>query len=225
MPGSSERYDRDFEQVAHYQRYPAMRPWVGNDYGRYHRRLLLVAESHYLPDGSIVQQNPTTWYAGYQNRLSQEEVDYINTRAVLLAHHREPGIWDALAQVMRERGIVPPPNSNNVYDHFCWYNYFQRPAEAPYASITVQDIDESKAREVFLANLDILQPEVVIFTSSMAWDARPNLRGRPEIHDFVPHPTCRWWYREAKRYSLGRGALTGREKFAELLDLHHVRRI
>lgn len=222
MPGSSKRYDRGFEQVAHYQKYPAMRPWVGNDYGRYYTKLLLVAESHYLPPGSTVQKDPTAWYSGSQGCLSEEEVDYINTRAVLLAHHLEPGIWDSLARVMREQGIIPPPNSNNVYDHFCWYNYFQRPAEAPYASINVQGIDESKAREVFLANLNILEPEVVIFTSSMAWDAaRPNLGKRPGIYDFVPHPTCRWWNRRAVRYALGgANALTGREKFAELLNLH-----
>lgn len=199
-----------------------MLPWVGSHYGRTYRKVLLIGESHYLPDGSTIQRNVGGWYGGSQERLSKDEMEYICTRDVLRAHHKEGGIWGEPAQVMFEHGILPPKNSDNVYDNFGWYNYFQRPAENEGTGIEVYERDTVEANLVLRANIEILNPEIVIFISSKAWNnARKDDEAFPGIRlDFVPHPSHQWWNMKTLKYSIdNKHELTGREKFGKLTEM------
>jgi hypothetical protein len=219
---ATPKYDKLFAGILHYQKYPVMLPWVGSHYGRGYKKVLLIGESHYLPDGSTIQRKVDGWYNGSQDRLSKDEIEYICTRDVLRAHYREGGIWGELGKVMFEHRVLPPESSDNVYDNFAWYNYFQRPAENEGKGIEIHERDTVEANSVLRANIAILNPEIVVFLSSKAWNNV--LKGDKALSgvslDFVPHPSHQWWNRKTMKYSIDkRHELTGREKFGKLTEL------
>lgn len=62
----------DPEQFAarheHFKRFPCLTPWVGSSYqSPNHKKLLIIAESHYLPKGSTIHHDAARWY----NELTQ----------------------------------------------------------------------------------------------------------------------------------------------------------
>lgn len=73
-------YDSSLLSLHFYSSHPYMLPFVGRDYDSpKHKKLLLVGESHYVPEGSIVHHNANAWYNGTPV-LNQEEQDWCNTR-------------------------------------------------------------------------------------------------------------------------------------------------
>jgi len=41
-----EECDTQLLNIEHYNKYPSMRPWIGNYYGERYKRVLFVGESH-----------------------------------------------------------------------------------------------------------------------------------------------------------------------------------
>jgi len=213
-----EECDSKLLKIEHYAKYPSMIPWIGNYYGEKYKRVLFVAESHYFPDKSTAQMDADLWYLSSQDNLNSDELDYINTRDVISNRYTKNGIWKNPGQIMINLGILPPPESNNVFEWFCFYNFFQRPAQKEGKELQINDLDKRIAKEVFNANLKILNPEIVIFLSSKAWICC-NSKGTDDIvFDFVPHPSSRWWNRKSLKYWIeDKIPLTGREKFEKLV--------
>jgi hypothetical protein len=214
-----EEFDSQLTKIEHYVKYPCMMPWIGRYYGEKYKKVLFVAESHYLPPESTAQLNAELWYNSKQDNLKDYELEYITTRDVLTKHHLENGIWKNPGQIMKNHKILPPPESENVFEWFSFYNFFQRPAQKEGKELFVNDLDKRKANEVFYSNLKILKPEIVIFLSSKAWICC-NSKGIDDIvFDFVPHPSSRWWNRKSLKYKVeDKIPLTGREKFEKLVN-------
>ena len=64
-------------------RYPTMKPF-GKAFGQgAGPALLLVGESHYLPEGSTQHLDPTSWYGGDSTTLSETEVHWISTPRII----------------------------------------------------------------------------------------------------------------------------------------------
>ena len=124
----------------HLQRFPCMSPWVGNRYrDRHHRRLLVMGESHYLPEGSIIHHDPRTWYGSREEELSEEERDWVDTNGCLTTKERERAgksykagrIFVGISKVVKEiltNNKVSLDEKEFPLDHVAYYNYFQRPS-------------------------------------------------------------------------------------------------
>ncbi len=55
---SKASYDDLLSSIPFYQSHGCMTPFVGENYeSSKHKKLLLIGESHYMPEGSIVHQN------------------------------------------------------------------------------------------------------------------------------------------------------------------------
>ena len=211
--------DSKLLEIDHYFKYPIMMPWIGNYYGERYKRVLFVGESHYFPSNSKAQMIPDQWYHSRQDCLIDDELDYINTRDVISNRHSKNGIWKNPGQIMINQDILPPLESNNVFDWFCFYNFFQRPAQIEGNELLINEIDIKIANEVFHSNIQILKPEVVIFLSSKAWNSSNKNGMNDIIFDFVPHPSSNWWNRKSMKYSgVDRIPLTGKEKFERLVS-------
>lgn len=214
-----EEYDFQLLKIEHYMKYPCMFPWIGKQYGEKYKKVLFVAESHYFPDKSTAQLDAETWYKSNQHNLTIDELKYITTREVLSDHHLENGIWREPEKIMNKSKILPPTESENVYDWFCFCNFFQRPAQKEGNELQINKLDIEKAYEVFVANLRILKPEIVIFLSSKAWNCCKRKGIDDIVFDFVPHPSCAWWNRKSLKYRIeDKIPLTGREKFEKLVS-------
>ena len=83
-------FDTSLKQIPHYQAYPAMLPFVGEEYiSEQHKKVLVIGESHYLPKESTVHHDAEAWYAGSQESLNDKEVAWINTCELILSLHEE----------------------------------------------------------------------------------------------------------------------------------------
>ena len=54
-----------------------MQPWIGSEYRE--NRILVVGESHYMPEGSTINLSLGTWYSATQAELTDSERSYIHT--------------------------------------------------------------------------------------------------------------------------------------------------
>lgn len=188
-----------------------MKPWIGENYhSRTHKRLLILGESHYLPEDSTVHLDADTWYNKKEQDLSEKEVKWLSTSGII-KKNKETNFPNKAHGIYRNVCIEINSNtfnyklSSQIIDHFAYYNFFQRPAEVTGDSIKVKDIDKEIAISVLESVINKLDPELIIFISSLAGNAGKDILSRREIPFVVtPHPTCAWWNRSAKKYN-GRG--------------------
>lgn len=193
-----------------YERYPMMRPYVGPDYGAAGRpRLLLVGESHYLPEGSVQHKTPERWYGSDHRTLTKTELDWVNTAQTIewskarRFKTKAHGIWKNSLTVINEVG-PKYDDFTRVTDDVAICNFFLRPALRG-QSLWVTDRDVQVANAVLIHICSIHEPTAVAFLSRLAG-------GRCECRDRLPadvvvtsHPSTPWWNRRAKRYGGKRG--------------------
>ena len=165
-------YDQQFKEISHYQRYPAMMPFVGNFYGEGPlQKILLVGESNYLPANSTIHHNDEVWYSSNQGALTEQEVEWIANRFLVGGDWAPAGhmIYKELNRRMEE---IVDLDRGRAMDHVAYINGFQRPALTSGNSIgkylTNRDIKVGK--QVVSQVVDILEPTQVIFTSKLAWN-------------------------------------------------------
>lgn len=199
------------DTIEHYQKFPCMKPWIGVNYQSLtHKRLLVIGESHYLPKNSTVHLRADRWYEKQQQNLSEEEVKWLSTSEIIRNNKKNNfpkkshGIYRNACAAINSCSFNYKLSSQ-VIDNFAYYNFFQRPAEVTGDSIKVKDIDREISISVLESIISKLDPQLVIFVSSLAGKFGKKVvfcKGIPFV--VTPHPTCPWWNRSAKKYS-GRG--------------------
>jgi hypothetical protein len=201
-----------------YQRYPMMRPYVGDAFrDRDKPSLLLIGESHYLPGESTQHLNAGAWYEGGAETLSPDETEWISTAAILRDSraagfsNKAHSIWSNAFREINEHG-PQYADYREVADNIAFYNFFLRPGlEGESLDVCAQDVQF--ANEAFHAHYDALKPSAVIFLSSLAhFHFQPS---QPLSAPIIatPHPGCKWWNRVAQKY----GNKKGREILAEFI--------
>lgn len=220
-------YDADLMQLAHYQNFPQMLPFIGGHYSN--TQLLLVGESHYLPTGSTIQQNDAKWYASNVHSLSVDETIWTNTREVTTDYLTNGRVSKAYTIWSNPENAIQIHAQNSGFnfqgkkgiEHLAFYNFFQRPAQTQGGSIKPTKLDIQKAEETLAHIIKVIEPKFIMFTSSKAWNnlswdfvnAYPNVK-----FDAVPHPGCKWWNKISNKY----GGLTGKGKFTKFLQDNNI---
>ena len=212
----------------HLQRFPSAKPFIGQHYqDPRHKRLLVMGESHYFPEGSTSHLDSNRWYDGHEEELSQRERKYIHTRDVVKYHWDGPprglffrNIRRAVADVLQAHGMgkqeetVAPGN----WVHVAFCNYFVRPA--PYSGKSIKDgvvdRDQEVADQVLQWIITRHKPELVIVASVLVGGYAGRILNQNGIpYRTVPHPNfrCPWWHTRAASY----GNRSGRELFCDFL--------
>ena len=208
MNKSTEIFDNELDLIEHYQMFPVMKPFIGENYGQNNSpKIMLIAESHYLPPTSTINQNPEIWYNSTQKNLTDIEVEWINTRKILSGNLRPAGhmIFRELNKRLSESMDIP---KTRAMTNVAFMNGFQRPAPNTGDSIKkfCKPIDYKIGAETIIKVLNIIEPNLVIFVSKFSWD---NLRGKilktdGEIEfNFVCHPGTGGRYWHNKNYAHG----------------------
>ena len=201
-------FDASLNQIPHYQAYPAMLPFVGKEYvSEQHKKVLVIGESHYLPEESTAHHDAEAWYAGSQESLNETEIAYIDTREVIIS---QEGKKQLPGKINQEIEAVAFGESKPGKEHIAFMNAFQRPSlqgETMKGKETEKDF--SVSADVIRRVVDILKPDTVIFASKYAWEKFHTAVGERAKIEWVYHPTGNkgiWW---SQKY--------GKEKFAALL--------
>jgi len=203
--------------VEHYKKYPSMIPYIGKDYiSDKHKKLLIIGESHYLPEKSFIHYGIETWYNGNESNLIQIELDWIHTAGCVLANN---SIFRTVEKALTESGIT----ISNPKDQYAFYNFFQRPAPERKSFKTIcSQIDKDFAIENFKSVISILKPDIIIFVSKLSFDVVEWMKiwefsdMSNSVYTYTNHPTCPWWNRSTRPlFFEGR---TSREHFKYFLQ-------
>lgn len=195
-----------------------MRPYVGDNFHDANTpSLLLVGESHYLPEGSSQHLSAERWYAGSSDTLSPEEIGWISTK-VVLKEFRSEGTSNAAFSIwsnaFREINRYGPRYSDykRVADDIAFYNFFLRPGlEGKSLAVSAQDVEF--ANEAFRAHHQALKPTAIVFLSSLAHNHFHPSEPLSVPVIATPHPGCAWWNRVAQKY----GNKKGRDILADFI--------
>ena len=163
---SNSAYDSRFLSIPFYRSHPYMMPFVGDDYeSSTHKKLLLVGESHYMPEDSTVHHDVNAWYNGTPE-LTESEQDWCNTRGT-----REGKSGRFGKEINRCLNLVLPSGGNG-WHQVAFLNYFLRPADCAtgieelWKSYGGESLDRELAIRNLISVLEILRPDLIIFLSS-----------------------------------------------------------
>lgn len=226
----TKEFDETLKSViSHFQNYPEMLPFIGSRWSQ-SKKVLLIGESHYLPYGEIKiatgRNYYEDWYTLNSSGLEANYQNYFTTRNNIFQveekRHAKPlafyfNLKGAIQEVEYFR-MMP-----SVFDHFAFYNYFQRPANVQEVdnenrSIEPTSVDKEMAFETLLKIKDVIRPASIIFVSKKSFHAFEEVCNHRNLSldlkiDFVPHAGRPWWNRESEVY----GNRTGKQKFIDLL--------
>ena len=191
-------------------RYPMMKPYVGDKYipgGP--KSLLLIGESHYLPEKSTQHLTPESWYSSDATTLSDKEQGWVNT-AGIISYWKPKNFADKALSIyrnaFREINTYGPkyPDYKDVADEIVYYNFFQRPALYR-KSLVVSPKDADIAEQRFHEVVAQYKPAAIVFLSKLAfrWCKGQRELGIPVVA--TPHPGCAHWNRVCKQYEGKRG--------------------
>ncbi len=187
------------------RRYPTMIPFVGRRFAdSFGPRILLVGESHYLPKTSTQHLDPAAWYSGSAATLTNEEVRWISTAAIVRGacaegfKNKAHWIWKNAFQAINDAGPK--------YEHFvdvaedvAFCNFFQRPARTG-QSLRPTPSDVAIANEVFDETIRSLEPGAVAFISRCAWRHFGAKRALSVPVIATSHPSSAHWNRVNRSY-------------------------
>ena len=200
-----------FLSIDFYQRYRQLRPFVGSHFQNTRPKILLVAESHYLPKSSTIHHDPDQWYKGNASSLTDEEKSWINTAAIVGSgperwNNRGHRIYRNLNKILKECLI---PSDGNLFEFVSFMNAFQRPAKQG-ATLQVSELDIYHSKEIIKHVIDTLEPHGVIFVSrkahKMVGRKIEKLVGLPVY--VTSHPSSPYWTNRKDKTGM-----TGREQF------------
>jgi hypothetical protein len=196
--------------MKHYEQYPTMKPYVGSYYPNTTKpSLLLIGESHYIPEDSTLDTAPAIWYSGTSESLSEDELYYISTAKIIEESRAEAfsnkahSIWRNSFLEINEFG---PRYADfmRISDDIAFYNFFLRPAfTGDSLIVTPQDIEI--ANEAFHIHYKTLKPTAVVFLSRLAFNYFQPATPISVPVIATPHPGCKWWNKSAQKYGNRRG--------------------
>ncbi len=212
MSKSSTQFDTYLNQIPHFKQYPLMRPYVGSNYSSKDNKILLIAESFYLPNECKLNKESQHWYNANESKLSDYEKRWINCRGLIECNWNSHGHF-----IYRELNRVMMETTGEGFSSVAFMNAFQRPAcqEGRSFQYDCEPIDIQKAVDTINAVQDILTPNIVIFVAKYPWDLLGNRIKEKSIaqkYTFVCHPGTggRYWHNINYRH--------GRKKFVEILQ-------
>ena len=207
-------YDKGLALNPIYQTHPEMLPYIGKQYNKY--RILCVGESHYLSKQTKnFSYDLKKWYT---ENLTEQKYDENNPlHKSFSAFFTRYVMYDCLAKKERGAGYsmfyrpakacfnILGCEKDDVWEHFAFMNYYQRPAGIRGESINKQKEDSQISKLSFIDVCKNIKPHKIIFLSKKAyndWMSEKTVAEEEamykEISCAVSHPTSHWWERKRK---------------------------
>jgi hypothetical protein len=218
-----KNYDEQLDLVPHFEVFPEMKPWIGPRYDLEKAKILIIGESHYFAKGATFHHEPSTWYTrNFSEDMSKRHghrIRYlISKRADVKVHVNYTRIDAQLKKT--DYFQLEKASSTSTLDSIAYINYFQRPANTTGGSLKITVQDAEVAKKTIKDVIDIIKPDLVLFSSVKAFKCAKRYNLFSEISplvDYSPHPCSAWWRRETK--SSGKfpdcnlGKISGSDRF------------
>ena len=186
--------DTELDAVAHYQNFPIMKPFIGENYFIAKKKILIIAESHFFAEKSNINTGPTKWYSSSLKELHISKYDSINTHKIVETsnHSVFRELESVLSQSMEKY-------KSQALNNIAFMNAFQRPANK--AGQSIKELASGMDFEIGIKTvtkvIEILKPDLVVFISKYAWDkiGKHLLKAENTTYEFVNHPaSIRYWH-------------------------------
>lgn len=206
-----KEYDQELLKNDFIKRHYECLPFIGEQYKN--SRLLLIGESHYVPESAVHAVDRTDYYDNSFDDL--EDGDYkgwINTRSVF-----ESRVYDRcdfknffsntateIAKIINHTDDLSLCQRIEAMHQYAFFNYFKRPSYDEGETIRgLTEEDNKFAYDISSYIIEILNPQLVIFLSMKAYYAFCNSDQDGRISSkytikTVSHPSCPWWNRKRR---------------------------
>ena len=206
---SNSSFDSDFRTIPFYQNHEFMLPFVGDNYeSSKHKKLLLVGESSYMPNGFTIHHNVDLWYSRDID-FKKEIEGYERYCSIHGARYWKCSSFDKnIDSAVRE---AFPNVGENAFNEMASYNYFLRPTDGDSFKNICTERDREESIRVFYNLLEILKPDLIVLASMFAlkcvegdfprycncylWDYTSNHKMH---YIFTRHPSQPWWWNKVK---------------------------
>lgn len=227
---SSIAFDDELKKIDFFKGHEYMLPFVGEKYRE--GGILHIGASYYfkLDDIDCVQQQEAKlvldeWWDESQQAINRRNKflnttrqpkngndiskfgAWVNTREIVESFCNNNAYNEKSRAIYREflKAAYDKQSSEDLkdtegYAPFSYMNFFQKPTK----DVQTKHDDDAVCNscEIVKAVIEILQPKIIIFTSSIAYDAffnnANNLKFQPKGIIRLPHPTSNWWNRTQK---------------------------
>lgn len=229
----------NLKQVKHFQNHPQMRPFIGDDYGKTYKKLLIVAESHYISDCDE-NSNPRdineyentfmNWYDLKESDLKDYDVKWTHTSNIIsksnLINDNNPSchkIFSNIHSALQSSRLNNLKENERMFNHIAYMNFFQRPAKDR-DTINPSNKDIKIANDTLFEVVEILKPDFIFIVSSKAWNNIDTDKFKNYKFGHSSHPNSKWWNRQCKSYTnlYKKDKLTGRESFVDFVAYHEI---
>lgn len=186
--------ETELDKIEHYQNFPIMKPFIGENYFNTQKKILIIAESYFFDSVSNINTSPTKWYSSSLKDLDKSKYDNINTRKIveILNHPVFKQLETVLSKSIEKY-------KNRAINNIAYMNAFQRPANKTGQS--VKELATSMDFEIGIKTvtkvIETLKPNFVIFISKYAWEKIGKQLHKSENikYEFVNHPaSIRYWH-------------------------------
>ena len=199
--------ESELDKIEHYQKFPLMKPFIGENYYDSTKKILFIGESHYFDMAEkditkdYINSSPSKWYESSQEVLHESKHNWINTRRVVSTSTHM--VFTELEKVLSNS---MEKYKNREINNIAFMNGFQRPANKYGASIKymVGERDYEEGKKTIEAVVEIIKPDYVIFISKFTWENIGTKVTRiPHIkYEFINHPaSIKYWHDENNPHS------------------------
>lgn len=204
-----------------FNRFRELEPAIGKNYGMNNlNKLLVVAESNYFEDDletKSVFKDAEKWYHSENCLLIPEEKKGDVNSWIGEGYPIFNNLFESMKTVLNESNIKYAPY---LLEEFAFYkNYFLRPASRKGGNLSFKkdckQIDRDVAGVALCGIIDVIKPDILIFTSKYAWEEfsrycqNANLVFENTKIEFVYHPSRHFSWNHRNGF--------GKQKFEKLL--------
>jgi len=228
------------ENIKHYKNHPQMIPFIGDNYGETYKKLLIVAESHYISDKdehSILRDSKEyentikNWYNLNWKQLKVYDIESTNTTEIIsktnLVNDNNPSPHIAYSNInsaIQDNPLTKLKNGKKLFKHIAFMNFYQRPADTDGGSVMPIDEDNKFANNNLFEVIQILKPDFITILSSLVCNNLETEKFSNYIIGCSCHPISRWWNRRCSKYTnvFNKEKLNGKESFADFVVFHEI---
>jgi hypothetical protein len=229
-------------QIKHYQKHPQMIPFIGDDYGKKYKKLLVVAESHYISncdenskprDPQEYENTIKNWYDLNCKQLKFYDIESTNTSELIYKtnlindndnNHIIHKLYSTINGAIQDNPLTKLNEGEKLFKHIAFMNFYQRPADTDGGSVIPIDEDNKFANDNLYEVVQILKPDCITILSSLVCDNLETEKFSKYSIGYSCHPVSPWWNIECSKYTnvLNKEKLTGRESFVDFVTYHEI---
>jgi len=233
MQRGTIEYNSKLLEIPHYKKHPQMIPFVGRNWGKKYKKMLIIAESHYLENKDENKEIIKNWYEKPIDVLKNGDdnvCEWTSTAKLTdCTDYKSRGhrLWLNLDYAIhnQETGFHSD-EKEHVFSYIAFMNFFQRPAQNTGASINPEGKDCEVANGTLKDVIKIIAPDFLFFVSNKAWqcyDKNEKVFNQNCV-GHSSHPACRWWNKPSNKYKNHKTnqKATGKEAFMSFIKFNNI---